>query len=50
MSTAVPGVYVAGNASTGLQMVIMAAASGAHAAFTINQRLIEADLVQPAGK
>ena len=50
MSTAVPGVYVAGNTSGGLQMAIMAAASGAHAAFTINQRLIEADLVKLPGK
>lgn len=42
-STNVPGVYVAGNASRGLQLVIMAAAEGTQAAFTINQALLEAD-------
>lgn len=42
-STNVPGVFVAGNTSRGLQLVIMAAADGPQAAFTINQALLEAD-------
>ncbi|HEV7868959.1 MAG TPA: NAD(P)/FAD-dependent oxidoreductase [Chthoniobacteraceae bacterium] len=42
-STNVPGVFVAGNTSRGLQLVIMAAADGTQAAFTINQALLEAD-------
>lgn len=42
-STKVPGVYVAGNAARGLQLVIMAAAAGTHAGFTINEALREAD-------
>jgi thioredoxin reductase len=37
----VPGVFVAGNASVGLQMVIMAAADGAKAGFMMNQHLSE---------
>jgi thioredoxin reductase len=41
--TCVPGVYVAGNSSTGLQLVIMAAAEGTLAAFNINQALLDAD-------
>lgn len=41
--TCVPGVYVAGNVSTGLQLVIMAAAEGTLAAFNINQALLDAD-------
>ena len=42
-ATNVPGLYVAGNTSRGLQLVIMAAAEGTQAAFTINQALLEAD-------
>ncbi len=42
-STNIPGVFVAGNTSRGLQLVIMAAADGTQAAFTINQALLEAD-------
>ncbi len=41
--TCVPGVYVAGNTSKGLQLVIMAAAQGTLAAFNINQALLDAD-------
>ena len=41
--TGVPGVYVAGNTSKGLQLVIMAAAQGTLAAFNINQALLDAD-------
>jgi thioredoxin reductase len=40
----VPGLYIAGNTSKGLQLVIMAAASGTLAAFNINQALLETDL------
>ncbi len=40
----VPGLYVAGNTSRGLQLVIMAAADGTLAAFKINEALLEADL------
>ena len=42
-STNVPGVFLAGNTSRGLQLVIMAAAEGTQAAFTINQALLDAD-------
>lgn len=37
--TSVPGLYVAGNASRGLQLAIIAAAEGTHAAFSINEAL-----------
>lgn len=40
----VPGLYVAGNTCTGLQLVIMAAAEGTQAAFKINQALVEGDV------
>jgi len=40
-ATDVPGVFVAGNASTGLQLVIIAAAEGTEAAFAINQALLD---------
>lgn len=43
-ASGVPGLYVAGNTSTGLQLVIMAAAEGTQAAFKINQSLIETDV------
>ena len=42
----VPGLYVAGNTSRGLQLVIMAAAEGTLAAFNINQALLDADLAE----
>jgi thioredoxin reductase len=41
--TSVPGVFAAGNASRGIQLVIAAAAEGAHAAFAINDALLEED-------
>ncbi len=37
--TNIPGLYVAGNASKGLQLAIIAAAEGAKAAFSINESL-----------
>ena len=42
-ATCVPGVYAAGNASRGVQLVIAAAAEGMQAAFAINTALIDAD-------
>ncbi|HEX5176178.1 MAG TPA: NAD(P)/FAD-dependent oxidoreductase [Chthoniobacteraceae bacterium] len=42
-ATGIPGLYVAGNASRGLQLVIIAAGEGTEAAFAINEALIEAD-------
>lgn len=42
-ATSVPGVYAAGNASRGVQLVIAAAAEGMQAAFAINNALLEAD-------
>lgn len=42
-ATCVPGVYAAGNASRGVQLVIAAAAEGMQAAFAINTALVEAD-------
>jgi thioredoxin reductase len=42
-ATNVPGVYAAGNASRGVQLVIAAAAEGMEAAFAINNALLEAD-------
>jgi thioredoxin reductase len=47
-ATNVPGVYAAGNASRGVQLVIAAAAEGMQAAFAINSALLEADA--PRGK
>ncbi|MDX2081685.1 MAG: NAD(P)/FAD-dependent oxidoreductase [Terrimicrobiaceae bacterium] len=38
--TSVPGVFAAGNTSTGLQLAIVAAAEGAKAAWAINQALL----------
>ena len=49
-STCVPGVFVAGNASRGLQLVIAAAAEGMQAGFAINTALLEADAVLGAVK
>ncbi|BCJ90904.1 hypothetical protein IZ6_16390 [Terrihabitans soli] len=42
--TNVPGLFVAGDASQGIQFAIVAAAEGACAAFEINSELIEEDL------
>jgi thioredoxin reductase len=44
-STNVPGLYVAGDASRAVQLVIVAAAEGAEAAFAINTALLREDLV-----
>jgi thioredoxin reductase len=41
---AADGVWIAGNASIGLQMAIMAAAEGLNAAHAINERLVEDEL------
>lgn len=43
-TTHLPGLYVAGDASRAVQWVIVAAAEGAEAAFSINQALIKEDL------
>ena len=42
-STCIPGLFVAGNASRGLQLIIAAAAEGMQAAFAINCALVGAD-------
>jgi thioredoxin reductase len=42
-ATDIPGVYVAGDASKLVQLVIIAAAEGAQAAFAINTDLIKED-------
>jgi thioredoxin reductase len=42
-TTCVPGIYAAGNASRGIQLVITAAHEGTMAAVAINNALIEAD-------
>jgi len=42
-STCVPGVYVVGNASRGVQLIIAAAAEGMQAGVAINGALLEAD-------
>jgi len=42
--TNVPGVYAAGDASRMVQLVVVAAAEGAQAAFAINQELLREDL------
>ena len=42
--TCVPGLYVAGDASRRVQLVIVAAAEGAQAAFAINTELLKEDL------
>ncbi|MGI9058650.1 MAG: FAD-dependent oxidoreductase [Ktedonobacteraceae bacterium] len=43
--TNVPGLYVAGDASRRVQIVIVAAAEGAEAAFAINTALLKEDLL-----
>src|SRR4026209_2371020 len=47
-ATNIPGVYAAGNASRGVQLVIAAAAEGMQAAFAINSALLEADTASNA--
>src|SRR5512133_2007741 len=42
-ATNIPGVYAAGNASRGVQLVMAAAAEGMQAAFAINSALLDAD-------
>lgn len=44
-TTHLPGLYVAGDASRAVQWVVVAAAEGAEAAFSINQALIQDDLI-----
>jgi thioredoxin reductase len=48
-ATSVPGVYAAGNASRGVQMVIAAAAEGMIAAMAINDAMLEADAESGSG-
>ena len=43
-TTHLPGLYVAGDASRAVQWVVVAAAEGAEAAFSINQALLREDL------
>lgn len=43
-ATCIEGVFAAGNASTGPQLVILAAAEGTRAAFAMNEALLAADL------
>ncbi|MFN2532027.1 MAG: NAD(P)/FAD-dependent oxidoreductase [Pyrinomonadaceae bacterium] len=45
-STAVPGLYVAGDASRLVQLAIVAASEGAQAAFAINKELLREDLAR----
>jgi thioredoxin reductase len=49
-ATNVPGLYAAGNASRGVQLVIAAAAEGMQSAFAINNALLEADAERGALK
>ena len=49
-STCVPGVYVVGNASKGVQLIIAAAAEGMRAGLAINDALLEADARRGAVK
>ena len=44
--TNVPGLFVAGDASRAVQLIIVAAAEGAEAAFAINKALIKDDLLR----
>ncbi len=44
--TAVPGLFVAGDASRRVQLAIVAAAEGAEAAFAINSDLLKEDLTR----
>jgi thioredoxin reductase len=47
-ATNISGVYAAGNASRGVQLVIAAAAEGMQAAFAINSALLDADAASNA--
>jgi thioredoxin reductase len=47
-ATNIPGLYAAGNASRGVQLVIAAAAEGMQAAFAINSALLDADAASNA--
>lgn len=47
-STNAPGVFVAGDASEGVQLAIIAAAEGAQAAFAIHRSLVRAEFAAPA--
>lgn len=47
--TQIPGLFVAGNASRGLQLVILAAAEGARAAYAINEELQEREIALRQG-
>lgn len=49
-ATGIPGLYVAGNTSCGLQLAMLAAAEGTEAAYAINTALQEADLARREGK
>jgi thioredoxin reductase len=44
-ATSIPGLYVAGDASRFVQLVIVAASEGAQAAFAINKELMKKELV-----
>ncbi len=46
--TGVPGVFVAGNASEGLQLAIIAAAEGAKAGYAIHEELLDEELAEDA--
>lgn len=45
-STSVPGLYVAGDASRSVQFIVVAAAEGAQAAFSINTSLLKENLAK----
>lgn len=49
-ATGVPGLYVAGDASSGPQLAIVAAAEGAKAAFAMNTALLKQDLISFEGR
>ena len=48
--TAIPGLYVAGDASRHVQLSIVAAAEGTMAAFAINTELLKEDLRREGGE
>ena len=49
-STGIPGLFVAGDASRSVHLVIVAAAEGAEAAFAINTALLKEDLAKTEDK
>lgn len=49
-ATGVPGLYAAGDASSGPQLAIVAAAEGAKAAFAMNTALLKQDLLAVEGR